>query len=234
MIEREFSGIEHGELGGLLRPREADQKFLEAKYLGDVAEFRADVINRLVQNDALHDREGWLMYDEVPRQESGVLVDERGKKTLIMFYRTYNGEIGVPHIKIMTNREFWINDHVAFLTEDVTIDDDGDSQLLVDTVFFDQDGVVQPSLMPGEPSYSPVFWLKADGVLSVANVQNYTPIVPAWAEIARPDGSTEVAKVTPFGRNENLEDKIAALEWGRALFKATGHAELVGKCRARK
>lgn len=234
MTERELPGIEHVEVDGLLRPREADQQYLEAKYLGEVAVFRAIVIEGLVENDAIHDREGWLMYDEAPRQDSGVLIDERGKKTLIMFYRTGDSKIGVPHIKIMTNTEFWIDDHAAYLTEDVTIDDDGVSQLFVDTVFFNEDGVVQPSLTPGKPSYSPVFWLKSDGILCAANVNNYTPIVPAWADIVRPDGSTEVTKVTPFGKHENLEDKVAALEWAKALLKATEQAELIAKFDGRK
>lgn len=226
MSESELPKAKGVDLGMVSEVRKHNQRFLEAKYLGDVSQFRAEVIERMLGADAIHGVFGWLYYQESSQTESNVLVDDRGKETLIVLFRSRTNPKKSPHIKVVTNTEFRLDSATAYLTEEITVDDDADSQLLVDAVCIGDDGTVLASKVPGVPTTSPLFTLRTvSNELIPINFHRYTPIMPLSALIdVHDDPSSEIF---PFGHYSNLEDKIAALEWAKDIVDATDHAELI-------
>jgi hypothetical protein len=225
MIEFEFPESEWVDNDQLKEIRYKNQSFLEAKYQGDVAEFRAEVIQRMIGHDAINGSMNWLMYREKGHLDTNVLVDEREKQTLILLARLQSNR--APRIKILTNTEFWLEDSVAFMTEDVTVDDDGDSQMLIDVVILDEDGVVLPSLDPENVTQSAIFWIDGAGKLAISNIKDYTPQAIVVSNIGEQDDLCQSVSVLPFGAYSNLEDRIAALDWARRILDDTNHADLV-------
>lgn len=226
MAEFGFPESEQVDTAELKKIKDGNRAFLEAQYLGQVSDFRAEVIQRMLGHNALHGRVGWLCYQEKAETQADVLVDDRGKETLIILFAADSPERQAPHIRIVTNTEYRLDEATAFFTEDVTVDNDGDAQLFIDTILVDDNGTALPSLDPECISCAPVFYIRGQDGLVTQNMQNFTPIFDVNAVVGNGDVSREV-KVTPFGRYQNLEDRIAALEWGVNIVRATEQTELV-------
>lgn len=201
-----------------------NQNFLEAKYYGDVAQFRAEVIQRMLGCNALDGVVSWLLYQDKNHTDSNVLVDERDRQTLIVIARSRSD---MPNIKILTNTEYWLEESVAFITEDITIDRDGDSQMLIDVVYFDHEGSLLSNQNSDFGTQSAWFWLDADNKLSVVNINDYTPIISVVAKIEQSHGFEQVVDVFPFGICDNIEDKIASLDWANNILNDTKQARLI-------
>lgn len=211
----------------LIELRARNQTYLETQYSRQVAELRANVTRRLIGHSALHGKIGWAIYQEQPPQQSGVLVDDCSTETLVMVLIADEEEQVGSHIRIVTNTEYRHNAATAYLTEDVTVDSEDDAQMFIDTVFIDESANILPSREPQLDTLSPLFFVK-DGEIKFTNMRSFTPSLPVTCAIG--DGTTmREATVLPFGTYENYEDKVAALEKARDIFRATERAELVAR-----
>lgn len=132
-----------------------------------------------------------------------------------------------PRIRVVTNTEYRLADATAYFTEDVAVDSENDAQMFIDTVFIDESANILPSREPQFDTLSPLFFVK-DGEIKFTNMRSFTPSLPVTCAIG--DGTTmREATVLPFGTYENYEDKVAALEKARDIFRATERAELVAR-----
>ncbi len=231
MAEFEMPEVERVEAKAIEELREKNATFLEAQYYGRVAEFRASVIQRLLGLNALHGKAGWAVYRERSHPVSNVLVDGHDKETLVaVFVPEVHGQNGSPkigpNIRLMTNTEYRLNDEIAFFTEDVTVDTDGDAQLFVDAIFVNDSGAVMPSRDARINSWSPLFYVNGNGNLEIKNFQHFTPRYGVDFMVSNGSECRQVT-VEPFGDYTNYEDRIAALVWAYDIFKATEQAELV-------
>lgn len=206
--------------------RKENAAFLDAQYYGQVAEFRASVVQRLLGLNAVHGGVGWAMYREQARQQSNVLVDGQGKETLLVMFGSNKTGQSAPHIRVVTNTEFRFTDQIAVFTEDATIDAEGDTQLFIDAIFIDDTGAVLPSREPHIQSFSPLFFIQDGEELKTINMENFTPIHGIGCFINNGAFLLDTA-VRPFGLYTNYEDKIAALEWAQDILQATEQAELI-------
>lgn len=225
MDKFEFPESEKVDSRQLQDMRSENQNFLEAKYYGDVAQFRAEVIQRMIGHSAINGRMNWLVYRENSRMESNVLVNDREKNTLIILARLRDEQ--APRIKILTNTEYWLDGSVAFMTEDITIDNDGDSQMLIDVVFLDEKGVFLSNPDSDATTQSALFWIDSAGKLSATNVRDYTFMATVTSDNIRADKPEQIFSVLPFGDATNIEDRITALKWAQDLFDETKKAQLV-------
>lgn len=130
-----------------------------------------------------------------------------------------------PHVRVITSTEYRLDEATAFFTEDITVDSDGDAQLFVDALFVDDEGQALPSRDPEHKSFSPFFYVCGEDRLITHNMRNFTPIFGINASIGSDKSSTDL--VIPFGKYQNIEDRIAALEWASGIVYATEHTDLV-------
>lgn len=205
-----------------------NQEFLRSKYEGDVAQFRAELIQRMIGHNALHNTLGWLYYIE-PQVDSGsVITDSQPKETLLLVLLNDADEdtkTPMPIVRILTNTEYRLPEETAFVAEDITIDSTGDSQLFIDVLIQNDDGVILAGLEEECKSYAPLFVVRPDGDLTFFNLEQTTPLMTVSHEGLSGDG--ELKKVKPFGNFRNLEDRITALDWAKQIVADTAHAELV-------
>ncbi len=201
---------------------------VEAKYHEDVSIFRAEVISRMIGHNAVQGNVSFLFFREGSPTDTDLLVDGENKETLILagLGKKPNEP---PHIKVLTNVTYHHQDYVAFLSEDITVDRDGDSQMLVDVAIFTHEGELFPGLDADETeTQAVIFQPKGDDNVTIINHNDHTPLTELVEEVEDASGSVSTYHVTPFGMYTDIEDRIAALDWARGILSATDQAELIG------
>lgn len=228
MQRRVYPEIEFVSPESLQEAENRNQVFLEAKYSGDVAKFRADVIARMIGQGALRAGTSFLLYRDQFPTDTNLLIDGEAKETLIMLASSKKDSELSPHIKVVTNTEFHNPDFVAFMTEDVTVDRDDDAQMLIDVAIFDHEGGLVLGLDENESkTKSYIFAQRGDSDVCLVNHSDYTPLMQVNDEISVGGGEPKEFFVAPFGIYTHLEDKISALEWANRILADTDNAELV-------
>jgi hypothetical protein len=138
-----------------------------------------------------------------------------------------------PCIRIITNTEFRIQDGItAFLTEDITIDEDDDAQMLIDFIAINDNGQVLEGIDINKTSTSSSLF-SVDTLRQVLRIYNYskfTPILPISIDEDHQEYQGDPENfVIPFGYHGCLEDKVCALDWAKDIVQATKNATLIHK-----
>lgn len=185
------------------------QTGLEAKYQDDCAIFKADVVMLLQKLGATSEKTGWAIF----QINGGCTLDVDSKATaidheiLVLLLNSKYEEDDEPpacNVRIITAEQFANEDIKYYISTDFTLDNTADCQYFVDTIITQKDKAEIKNIL------APIFWVNDSGGLGARNVRRFTQ--------SRGIDSQEVT-VTPFGRWDNMEDRIQALAVGKSLLQ---------------
>lgn len=209
----------------------------EANYYDEVAAVRASYIGKLLEHDAIQGGFGLAVFNIVDIPAGNIAIDENPKDMFVWMKRPDDSPPGgPPNLRIFTNESFIVDGACRVLTYDISIDPEGDSQLLIDAYEVDVtgdslkpkpmveqskqlDGVVQASRCT-----APFFVITPDLGFDIENIASFTPSFDVAAKVS---GVEKVA--TPFGHYENVEDRIFALYTAKMLFGEVKDKEPVAR-----
>jgi len=188
---------------------EQNRGVLEQKYLADIAVLRAQVCIELEKNDAFHDGCGWALY----HVESGPEPQEGLREVLIYVTKDHTKDITKPaDVRFFVNQLFKSDEGRAnYLTEDVLVDNEDDSQYMPGMAEVKSDGTLS-----GRHGLTPIFMVRG-GQLSIYFATASTP----WDTYKYQVNGLHEYSVTPFGHYRNLHDRVFALEKAESIFLET-------------
>jgi hypothetical protein len=208
---KNFFPPEHHDFVGtseIRREAARNKEFLEAKYLGDVGVFRADIFLKLGKVGAIGQNGGWAVYRIQTQEESSSLVETGSGEVLIhVSYPTIApAPLRTPTIRMLTN-ELYLplsGENHQNLTQDIIVDYEGDAQYYVSAINQEQD-------VNFDNSFAVIFVAEENRLGLSRNFRAFPPM---------PELYSGEKVVRPFGHYSNLDDKIYALEAARSVFEA--------------
>lgn len=185
------------------------------KYFHDVAALREQFFSKLATHGALTEDLGWAVFGG--QEDDNEDAETLARREVLLFCinrpESTHAEHPVPLIRIITNEPFMLEDGLTYLTEDVTIFEDGRASYFMGaTRSRDENGELVDDV---HSSKSPLFFVSPDNKLMItANAGNLTPHF-MLRDDCLPDDS-----VFPYGpaSGTSLEDYIYALDSARGIL----------------
>jgi hypothetical protein len=196
--------------------RDKNSIFQEAKYQGDVAVFRSDVLQELIKHGAYTNGFGWALYSVGNTDPNGSLITVEGEREILISIRNVKIENNNDSlsVRILVNQRFHPElETLFYLIEDSIVDEDYDAQYHT-TAANINDG--QISVVDGS---TPIFQVR-DGELYTFGVKSF----PFICKIPKDKDDPDKGVVIPFGYFQIFEDRMYAFEKAVSLF-----AEVSGK-----
>lgn len=194
----------------------------EAKHQDEVVLFRADVIKAFKRHGALRGARPWMLF-ELERQSSddnpeGVIMEER-EILITMFTSSDPNDESPPLIRIYSNQVVGVDGQAALMTEDVTVDQFGDAQYMMDAI--DNDILKEPGWY-SDKTHGVIFRPVEDDKMGYWNRCPYTPFtgVVAFADKHRD-------MVMPYGEPDEPRHREYALYKAQEMFLATSNLQPV-------
>lgn len=190
------------------------EALLVEKYFHDVAAFRDQFFGKLATHSALTEDLGWALFGgQEEDDDAGTLARREVLLFCINRPEPMQGEHPVPLIRIITNEPFISEHGLTYLTEDMTIFEDGRASYFMGAARSrDENGELVDDV---NRSKSPLFFVSPENKLIVtANAGTLTPHFMLQDE-SLPDDS-----VFPYGpaTGTSMEDYIYALDSARGIL----------------
>lgn len=196
--------------GDIRREHRHNEAMLEAKFYGDLNQFRVKATQKLAEHEALSDSGGVAIFSQ-----DGTCAEEHSNtvNTLLSLAPSKHdaSELAPPKIRIIKN-ELIVNESSGqVFTVDFAADEEDDVQYLVDAYDPDQ---AASSELGASHTLAPVFIIEEGEIKITPNYNTFTPVL----QINGAGMGLEEVKVMPFGSYLYLEDKIHALSIGERLL----------------
>lgn len=200
------------------------EALLEAKYFHDVAAFREQFFGKLAAHGAMSEDLGWVVFGAEEHEDDDAETLTQREVLLMCYFRPPSLEAAashpVPLIRIITNEPIISETGFTYLTEDVSVYENGRASYFLGAVRLkDEHGEDVGELAE---SQSPLFFILENNKLVVtANAGKYTPHSVLQHEV-RPDN-----RVFPYGpaTGDSMEDYIYALNSAQAILSSVVHEE---------
>jgi len=183
------------------------------KYTHDVGAFRKKLFGILMSNNAIDvEGFGWAMYLTAEEKSDATAIV---KEVVITSRPRADEGIGghiVPLIRIITNEPIVNDGHGFYLTEDITVEPNGNAQYLTSGIRMADEEHRKLFAVNMETSLARLF-LIVDGNLAVSN--NLRPVTPV-INVASSGNSRNF--VRPFGSPDVISDKIYALDKANGIL----------------
>jgi hypothetical protein len=198
---------------------------IDAKYNEDAILLKAAVIVKLLGHKALGGGIGWAIFLTEPCEEPDYSAPAKTYEleTLLLVQGSNGSEVDSNRgssvsasVRFITNQAYYSDADINYFAEDVTIDEDNDSQMFV--------GAMATSQMHDQnKTLAPLFTYKENtNKLRVYNAFPRTPIVMISSRIR---GQYTEIDSRPFGEYSNTEDKIHAYNRAKAIFDNVADTE---------
>jgi len=194
------------------------------KYTHDVGAFRKRLFDILVSNNAIGvEGFGWAMYVTTEAESDATAT---AKEVVITSRPRADEGIGghiVPLIRIITNEPIVNDGHDFYLTEDITVEPNGNAQYLTSGIRMAGDENRKLFAENMETSLAPLF-LIVDGKLALSdNLRPVTPVI----NVASSLNSRNF--VRPFGSQDVISDKIYALDKANGILSSVIDVTPIGQ-----
>lgn len=200
-----------------------------ANYMGSVSVLRADLLLKMESVGISPEKLGW-MYFVVSGDEAGGLATPFADILILCTLEEEESKDGKlhkrPKIRMFKSERFDTPLGLEYLTSDVTVDHEGDSQFLMDTIFVSSgdDTHIDPQTdatvksmeaIRDVTAYVPFFRVNSDGELMMGgNLFSFTS--PFTISQIEEDGREYETR--PFGHYKVLTDASYALDIAISLF----------------
>lgn len=183
--------------------------------------FRADIINKLLEHDALRDGSGWGIFELTDDLNEEFSIATMGdQKSVLLFLFTEKGAPTidghkVPTVRVLTNQSYGPN----VLAVDFTLDCEGNAQYIVDATTDD------PTCSDTLATIFSVNPDDDDHLIFSRNFKVFTPrdvlVAPSEPlslnDTPNDKGGSENTVCTPFGSLDSIQAKLDALLVARQI-----------------